>query len=855
MPGWFRSTRRSTDDFAEEVRAHLALETERLIAEGLPPDEARFAARRAFGNVTAATERFHDSQRAPWLDQARQDLRTGFRNLSRYPVAALVAVLSLGLGIGATTASLTIRDVIFRNPPPLYAQPAQLSKVQVNRRDRPIYPVGSLVPGDLYTAWRDATGLTMAATIPPRGQRDVRVGDRLETAAVRAVTANFFELLGVGPAMGRVFSARTADRTGPGEAVLSARLWQQWFEARGDAVGSAIWIDQQPYTVIGVMPAAFWFADNAPSVWTLANPNVLSRADEVQMVVRRTGGMRAEELAARLRVGLDDYSSRLPAGEGPLQLRVSEVKGTPMGDQISLLLPYVLATSVVLTLLIACANVAILMIAQWTRRETETAVRAALGASRGRLVRGLLAESVLLASGAGMLGVAATFAVRGLIISNATVDLSFLDLSIHPAVLAQTAVVTLVTGILAGLGPALFETRRLQTDPLRGIATSDRVRQRWSHALVVLEITVTFALLVVTSSMVQGVQRSMRAEMGFDLDRLIVATVQDLRGLSADTLTAKLRGMPGVASVAAATSIPLGGRGLLAPVSANPTGANGIRAEHVEIGAEFFRTLGVAMRAGRPFTRDDTPRTRTAIVNEALARQFFGGVTPVGRQLWVGGRAFDIVGVVADYASNPVEARVIRPRLFTPLTTEPAALKNVRLLIRSAAEPGALVQPVRRALLDVLPGGQVTATYTFRDILTVQAKEMLAGTAPLVPLIGIGMLLTAAGIYGVLAFAIARRSRELAVRVAIGASRRQQVQLVIQHSLRLLALGTTVGIGVTFGLSRIVRAAGGAGSLYDPSWTAFLVPLGIVLVVGALATWIPTRRALRISPSLLLRAQ
>jgi hypothetical protein len=210
---------------------------------------------------------------------------------------------------------------------------------------------------------------------------------------------------------------------------------------------------------------------------------------------------------------------------------------------------------------------------------------------------------------------------------------------------------------------------------------------------------------------------------------------------------------------------------------------------------------------------------------------------------------------VADYATNPVEARVIRPQLFTPLPTEPAAVKNVRLLVRAASDPGTLVQPVRRALLTVLPAGAATNAFTCRDILTVAAKEMAAGTAPLVPLIGIGMLLTAAGIYAVLAFAIARRSRELAVRVAIGASRREQVRLVVVHSLRLLVLGSTSGVVFTFGLSRLVRAAGGAGSLYDPEWPSFVVPVVIVFGVGALATWIPMRRALRISPSLLLRAQ
>ncbi len=222
--------------------------------------------------MTAATERFYESRRRLWLDELRQDFHAARRNLVRYPVVAIVAVLSLGAGIGATAASLTIRDVIFQNPPPLYVDPQQLSRIQVNRQDRPIRPMGSYVPADLFTRWRSAMGPSIAAADVREGVSDVRIGDRIEPTRIRAVTADLFSVLGVAPEAGRAFSASSA--TEP-QAILSYRLWQDWFAGRQDAIGATVWIDNQPHTVIGVMPRRFWFSEMNDPVWTLLEPERL----------------------------------------------------------------------------------------------------------------------------------------------------------------------------------------------------------------------------------------------------------------------------------------------------------------------------------------------------------------------------------------------------------------------------------------------------------------------------------------------------------------------------------------------------------------------------------------------------
>jgi putative ABC transport system permease protein len=846
------SRRRSTEDFSEEIRAHIAHETDRLIAEGMSPGDAARVARQRFGNVTAATERFYESRRRLWLDELRQDFHAARRNLVRYPLVALVVVLSLGAGISATAAALTIRDAIFQNPPPLYLEPEQLSKIQVNRQDRPFRPIGSYVPADLFTMWEHAMGPSMAAADVREGVSDVRIGNRVEPTRVRSVTADLFDLLGVGPEVGRAFSSGRDGAVAP--AILSHRLWQEWFGGRQDALGAPIVINSQPHAVIGVMPRRFWFSDMDEPVWTLLAPERQDASARLHVVVRRPKGTSADALATSLQASLAAYSRQLPAGQGPLKMRVSEIKGTPMADGMSVILPYILGTAVLLTLLIACANVAILMIAQWTRREAETAVRSALGASRPRLIRALLAESVLLAGCAGALGIGGTYVLRAIMLRNAPLAQTFVDLSIHQGVLIKTISIALLAGIIAGIGPALIETRRLQIDPLRGIATSDRVRQRWSHALVVGEITLTLALLVVTSSMVAGYQRSRNAELGFTVDRFMAASVQGTNGIPTAQLVETIARVPGVEAVAPATAVPLGGTGRRVPVTSAAIGGNSISAEQTSIGPDFFSTLRVAVRAGRTFTTLDTPQTRTVVVSESFARQMFGASPPLGRQVWMNNLAYDIVGVVADYMTNPVETRVVAPKVFLPLPVEPKETTSMRFLIRATGDPAPLVEPVRRALRDAAVGINVNSAYTLRQIVTVVGQEYLVGTAPLFPLIVIGMLLTSSGIYGVLAFAVSRRSRELAIRIAIGADRGHQIRIVIAHSLRLVLIGSACGIALTFGLSRLVRAAGGAGSIYDPPLPAFVLPVILVVAVAMLATWIPVRRALRVNPALLLKA-
>jgi putative ABC transport system permease protein len=843
--------KRSDEDFEKEVRAHLDLETDRFIEQGMDPAAARAAARRSFGNVASVKERFYESNHRLWLDHFIQDLHGAVRSIRRYPVAALVAVVSLAAGIGATAVTLTVRNLVFRAPPALYQQPNQLSRVQVGGPEQQIRRSGNLVPAPLFARWRGVLGTSIGGALPGRS-RDLRIGDRIEPVTVRPVTPELFPLLGVGPAIGRALATPSSGADAPRVALLSHGVWQRFFDGRADVVGRAFWIDDQPYTVTGVMPERFWFWEMDAPVWTAIDERALAATDALETIVRRPAGVTAAMLDARLRAGLADHARTLPADRRQLSLRLSGVEGTPLGRQVSIALPYVLATAVILTLLIACANVAILMIAQWTGREHEIAVRAAIGASRSRIVRSLLTESVLIASIGGTLGVAATLMLRGLIVRSG--GSGFLDLSIDPWIFVQTAAIAIGTGIVAGVAPALYETRRLQHNPLRLMAGADRVRQRLRHALVVFEITVTVALLVVTSAMIGGYLKVQNAELGYATRPLITVRVDNPHGAPTMRTLEVLRQLPRVDATAASTSIPFAAHGTMVVAGIDAAGSDGVRVEQGAIAPGFFATLGVPMRTGRDFSSADSTAMRTAILSEGLGLRLFPGRSAVGGQVWVDGTPYDIVGTVADYSSNPFLPTGSELRMFVPLPPESPAVERMTFLVRATSDPGLLAETIVRDVRAAVPGTIVRAG-AVEQTMTVMGQEMLVGTAPLFPLIAIGILLTMAGVYGVLAFAISRRSRELAVRVAVGATRQDVVALVSAHSAWLVTLGTVFGLGLTFVLARLLRANGGAGSMFDPGPAAFVVPVLTVIGIGVVATWLPARRASRIDPIVLLRNQ
>jgi predicted permease len=839
---------RSDADFSAEIESHISAEIDRLVDEGFSPEDARSAAYRRFGNVAITRERFYESKRIVWFDSLLQDVRAAARSIAKYPVTTTIAILSLAGGIGSTAAMLMVRDAIFVKPPPLYHQPELLATIGIATPQRP----GGLPHAQLYLKWAQSPDLQpgIAAAAASDSDVDVRIENRLETVDVRPVTPSLFDLLGVFPAIGRTFASGVPGAVSETQSViLDHRIWKTLFDGRPDILGQTVWMAERPYSVIGVMPERFWFADMGPTIWTTLDPEGLAPDQSLRVVFRRTPALSRAALEARLQRDVDAYAAGLPEAERQMRTRVRDIRGTPMAEQMALAIPWILATAVVLTLIIACANVAILVFAQWTAREREIALRASLGASRGRIVRLLVTESVAVAILGGVLGTAAAFALRGLILRNSGPAVALFDLAIEPALLIRTAVITILAGILAGVGPALIETHRLHANPLRAL-TSERVRQRWRHALVVVEITVTVALLVVASALLDGYRRTFSTDLGFSTRRLLTARVENPDGVPIGTIVNIINRVPGVALSAAGSTAPVAGVGPHQVVSADAAGSNPVVAERVSIGEGFFETLGVSLRSGRQFTGAEAD---AAIINETLARRLFPQGSPVGRQIWIAGQRREIVGLVADHAT--VALRRFTPGVYVPLSSSENP-RRMQFLVRAMDNPSAMVTAVRRAITTAAPGTKVTSAFALDDIIAVGAQEVLVTTYPLFPLIGMGLFLTGAGIYGVLAFAITRRSSELAVRSAIGASGYHLVRLVAGHSVRLVAIGSGLAVAATFALTRFVRSAGGAGTVFDtPGWYAFAAPVLIVTTVVALATWIPSRRVMRINAARLLRVE
>src|SRR5688572_25103054 len=742
------SAKRSDEDFAREVESHVQLEADRLVGEGLAPEAARYEAQKRFGNTALARERFYYSSRSLWFDQLKQDVRTALRGIRRYPIACAIAVISLGGGIGATTITLLLRNALFLAPPPLYQDPASLAYVRSPTPDNQ----HRLVPAGMFQTWLDDPMLaeSVGASAPPR-QQDIRAGERVESRPVRAVTADLFTRLGVRPMIGTPMDEWRSGGDPP--AMLSAGTWFFMFNQREDIVGQSILIDGRAHTIIGVMPRRFWFAAMDGPVWTRMDVPSVESDVLLNVVVRRPPSLSPAALAERLRSGADRYAAQLPADERQVRVITSPLRGTPIGNSVGPFVVILLTGAVFLTLLIACTNVAVLMMAQWTSREHEIAIRASLGGARGRIVRSLLTESTLIAIAGGALGIAVTFALRGLAVRNIP-TVALYDLSIDWTMIALSGLVTVAAGLLTGVAPAFYETRRLHVNPLNAIRGSDRARQRWRHALVVFEIAATVALLVSTGAMLSSYAKSLSDDPGFDTHPMLDARIIDPEGIDPQPLLDRLRAVPGVAAAEVATTVPYAGIGpprRVAPdASTVPSAIRG-----GAIGPGYFSTLGVRMRAGRMFTAADTASSeRVAIVNDVLATQFWPGndgspAAAIGRQIMIEDRSHLIIGVVAGYAMTAIQP--VRPAAFTPFAQLQPAPTRAELMIRASGDAAALTQTVRREL--TAPGSRATVSgvTTFDQIIRIIGQEILVGTFPLVPLIGTGLLLTAAGIYGVLA--------------------------------------------------------------------------------------------------------
>jgi putative ABC transport system permease protein len=704
---------------------------------------------------------------------------------------------------------------------------------------------------------------------------------RLLTAV--AVTGNLFSVLGVGAQIGRPFRDAETWDTGERVAVISDRLWRQQFSARPDIVGRSIQLGGRAVQVVGVMPAGFRFPSEdvdvwRPTAWPAANRDsaFFRRAHWVRAIGRLEPGVSPDQAATQLR----EVAARLER-EHPVLNRAMGAGLTPLhefliGDTRQPLL--ILLGAVALLLLIACANVGNLLLVQAAGRERETAVRVALGAGRGRLVRQALTESLVLSGIGGVAGVVlGWWGTRTLAALQPRGMLRVSEFGLDWSVLAYVFVITAISGLLFGIAPAVWTGRRLPAAALREggrTGSEGRRMRRWGDSLVVGEVALAVLLTVGAGLFVRSFRELRRIDPGFDPSGLVSVEVT-LPGGRYDTgdkvaafhtdVLARVNGLPGVESAAVTRAIPLTQPSWSSDFMAagRPAGEFGTEVLHREVSPEYFRTMGVPVLRGRAFTADDREGApNVVIINEALARSYFAAGDPLGQRI-----AFDrapdsasvwrtIVGVVGNEHQSSL-ASAPRIEIFAPIAQDQTS--GASIVVRARCTPDApcapelIVPGIRRAVAEIDPllalGPPVTMARVYEDSM---ARERFLMTLLLVFAV-VGLALAVVGVYGVLAQLARRRAREMGIRIALGARGSQVRWLVVRHGLRLTVAGLVVGCTAALLSSRALRGMLFGVGPDDP--LTFGVVTVVLAITSLVASWAPALRASRADPAVTLRGE
>jgi putative ABC transport system permease protein len=806
-------------------------------------------------------------------DEMFQDLRYGARMLLKTPGFTFVAVLTLALGIGANTAIFSLVKAVSLRPLP-YQDPGRLAMLWTDDPKHDIHEEG--VSYLNFLDWRSQSQLFTDMAICSRGNPVVLTGgDEPERVMGDLVSANLFPLLGVRTALGRSFSSDEELRH-MRVVVISHGLWLRRFGASPDAIGKTLEIDGQTSQVIGVMPADFYFPTKDTQLWepvTAARYWEGSHAERFSDSWRVVGRLKPYETFDRAQAEMNAIGQRLAqtypttdddfAGFGvnvvPLSIQFT-------GKNLRLEL-WILFGAVVFVLLIACANVANLLLARGAAREREFAVRAALGAGRGRLIRQLLTESAFLALVSGLLGLGlAALSVRALV-AFAPPDTPRLDeVTIDPGVLGFTAGVSLLTGLLFGLAPAWKASRSNPNEALKegGRGSSGGLRLRQTRGLlVVVECALAVALLVSAGLMIRSFMRLHSVNPGFKPEGLLLARVslpQATNRKQAQTtaffrqVTEQVAALPGVQAVGSIedfimrrnpdNTITVEGR---APDDAGQ-GAGELIDERIS--HDLFQALSMPLLKGRFLTRQETLDSHVVIVNETLARRYFPGEDPIGKRFKFGGPQsennwFEIAGVVGDLRRQRLEKQDVS-EVYAPGPTS-----NMDLLVRVSADPLALAGAIRREIRSVDPTAAVYGLSTGTRLVEKLSAGRRFQTGLLALFAMVALVLAAIGIYGVMRYAVAQRTHEIGIRLALGARSADVLRLVIGQGMRLTLIGVATGLLASFALSRVMTQLLFGVSATDP---ATFAGVAFALVCAALlACYLPARRATKVDPLTSLR--
>jgi putative ABC transport system permease protein len=860
----------------EEMRFHLRMRTEENIAAGMSAEEAGKAARRQFGNQTWLKEESREMWGFISIETLLQDLRFGLRLMLKKPLFTTVAILTLALGIGANTAIFSVVNAVLLRPLP-YKHAERLVWIWGTNPQNDIEHEVASLPD--YYDWK--TQNQSFEEMGAYGSARVTLTSNGEPERFDAayVTDGFFEVLGAQAETGRTF---TPDEDKPGNenvVVISHALWQRRFGADPNIIGKALIINGEPCPLVGVMPADFNHpkpgASRSVEMWLPLGVDYVKagrRGDYLNVIARLKPDVSVEQSSAELKMIAAQLEQQYPASNTGWSTLVIPLHERFVGDVRPVLI--VLLGAVCFLLLIACVNMANLLLARAAARQKELTIRAALGARRWRIIRQLLTESVLLAVVGGALGLLlAVWGIQALVALGPSNIPRLSEVSLDGRVLASTFGVSLVTGVLFGLFPALQAANPNLNETLKegGRGTTEGGRSgRARRVLVVAEVALALVPLVGAGLMVKSFMRLQDVNPGFNPERVMAVEVY-LPGTTYKEgpqatafyreLLTKVQNLPGVEAAGAIDALPLAGGGnlfafyvegqTLQPTDKTPD------AEYRVVTPEYFQTMNIPLLRGRYLSEQDGPNTPNAfVINDTIARRYFAGEDPIGKRMNLGNADnpnwYTVVGIVQDTRQRSLGADPY-PQMYAVNTQ--VSRRSMTLVVRTAGNPDAMIPTIRStitamdnalALNNARTMAQVMAQSIARPRFNMLLMSLFAVTA---------LLLAAVGIYGVMAYSVTQRTHEIGVRMALGASSSDVLKMVVGQGMGLTLAGVCIGLVGAFVITRLVSSLL-SGLLFqvgtnDP-WTFAGIAL-LLALVALLACLIPARRATKVDPMAALR--
>ena len=855
---------RDDQNLTREIASHLLLLEEEYRRRGMSAGEARRTARLALGGVERTKELHRQARSFAWVDETWADLRYAVRKLGGEVGFTVAVVLTIGVAIGGTGAVFSVFNAVLLKTLP-YREPDRLVVIGEGTPRRDVAPVNYA----LLTSHSEAFAAIAAVT----GYGATLLGDRPEKIDGRRVTHNFFDVLGVAPAIGRTFRAAEDVPGAERVAILSHGFWRDHFGGDQAILGRDLVLDGQGVRVVGVMPVGFQFLDGDAALWIparLSSQQLASGANYLTIVARLEPTVSVEQGRANLESLRSRLSSDLPVAADDFQMHVTSLREYVVGDARRPLVVLLAAVGVVM--LIACANVASLLLARATARRHEIALRSALGATRSRIMRQLFTESLVLGGLGLLVGVLwarwATVFLEQLV---PTGMLLFARPTLDLRTLGFTAVVSLTAGVLFGLAPAIHATTAGLGAALRSSARAVSGSSARRNALVVAEVAMTLVLLVIAGLLIQSLYRLRYADVGFRPDGVITlrtALPSDKYRTHArrtafyDDVLGRVARLPGVVGVGYTTSVPLAWKGATTGfvIEGRPS-LSGVKyeANHRQVSTDYLKVIGVPLSDGRYFTESDhATAPPVVIINKAMARQYWPDGQAIGKRIKTTDDQPDavpwltVVGVVGDIRQMGLDAPV-RPEMYVPYTqfgSQPWFTPR-DLVVRAADDPTRLVGAITREIHAVDAALPVSNITRLSDLLDEDVAARRVGTIVLIAFAAFAVLLAVVGIYGIISYFVVQFTAEIGVRIALGAQTRDVLILVAGRGLILALVGVGIGAIAAIGATNLVSSL-----LYGfDGFDSVVLTLACLLLISLalLASYLPARRATMLDPVVALR--